>query len=298
AGMEISRSNNYNDAVTLMNNGSYQDANDKFTALGDYKDAASQAALCQQYLDYASAQSLMDSGDYQGALQAFNALGGFQDAASQATTCQNYLDYNAAEALLEAGNFLDAYTAFKPLSDIGFLDSSDKVDACNYGLADGLFKNGSLYDAYTAFIDLGSYKDSADRAAACIVPVTSSREAYHNPAYVSSACDLTITSHDNEDLYFLKIYCGNDLVSSIFILPGASVTIQLPANTYKIKASYGTNWFGDTDMFGDDGDYYTMTFDDQGTDTAALEANYTYTLDLSLDTGGNVGSRDEDRSNF
>ncbi|MDR2721286.1 MAG: hypothetical protein LBB35_00245, partial [Coriobacteriaceae bacterium] len=154
------------------------------------------------------------------------------------------------------------------------------------------------YEAYNAFMLLGDYSDAAARAQACIVPITSSKEVYRNPDFSIMACDFTITSNSSTALTFLKIYNGDTLVSSLFITPGSSLRITLPVNTYKIRAAVGENWFGDSDLFGDDGYYYQMEFDDSGTDTMVFETNYSYTLDLQVSEGGNVSSKDLDWDTF
>ena len=304
--MEASRANDYSQAVGLMDNGSYQEALDKFDGLGDYQDSALMAFYCQQYLDFDQAQSLMfDAGDYQGALDILSRLAATGGSpldpdliAYLASSCRDNINYEAGVERLDAKDYAGALGYFRPLSPKDFPDLPDKIDACNYALADQLLAAGDRYDAYVAFEKLGDYSDAAARAQSCIVPITGSYEAYHDPGFVSSSCDLTIVSHAADETNFVKLYCGDTLVSSVFILPGASVKISVPPNTYRIKAASGVNWFGDVDLFGDDGDYYTMTFDDAGTETMDFQPNYAYTLDLLVPEGGNVGSRGEDREGF
>ena len=304
--MEVSRASNYNQAVGLMDNGSYQEALDNFDGLGDYQDSALMASYCQQYLDLAQAQSLMyDAGDYQGALDILLRLGAINDSpldpsliASLALSCLDHMNYETGVERLDAKDYASALDYFKSLPSKDFPDLPDKIDACDYALADQLFAAGDRYDAYVAFEELGGYSDAAARAQSCIVPITGSYEAYHDPGFVSASCDLTIVSHAADETSFVKLYCGDTLVSSVFVLPGASMKISVPPNTYRIKAASGVNWFGDTDLFGDEGEYYTMTFDDEGTETMDFQPNYAYTLDLLVSEGGNVGSQGADREGF
>jgi hypothetical protein len=56
-------------------------------------------------------------------------------------------------------------------------------------------------------------------------------------------------------------------------------------------------WFGESIMFGKVGDYYVMQFDGDATQTD-LRGNYTYTVTLNVNEGGNVGQKSVDPSSF
>jgi hypothetical protein len=86
------------------------------------------------------------------------------------------------------------------------------------------------------------------------------------------------------------------LVSTIFLTSNASITIDLPNGTYKIKAALGNTWFGTEEMFGDEGTYSLLTFSG-GAETIAL-ADGDWELTLGGVSNGNVGSKSQSREGF
>ncbi len=70
----------YSDADQLYSEGSYKEAAEAFTLLGDYKDAAERARECR----YRIAEQLQASGSFSAAAEAFSALGDYKDSASRA----------------------------------------------------------------------------------------------------------------------------------------------------------------------------------------------------------------------
>lgn len=296
--LEISRSGTYDDAYALMTGKSYHEAQEKFDSLGDYRDSEALSDECQKYIDYNDAKALMDSEDYESALKAFQKLGSFLDSSSCVKECENHISYNEAQDLLDEKEYQAACDMFDDLALDHFLDASDKASECRYALADLILAEGRYYDAYNAFIALGSYQDAADRAAACIIARPGSGETYRDGGFGGQDCPLTINSAGLTRAYYLKIYSGETVVSTIFLNPESSATVSLPVGSYRIKAAYGDNWFGEVDMFGDEGRYYVMIFDSSGSEAMNLEPNYAYTLDLQVSVGGNVNSRSEGRSSF
>lgn len=73
----------YQSAVTLFDNRDYAAAEEAFTALGDYKDAAYMAGRCPVQPEYDAAMQLYYDGKYAQATWAFEALGDYEDAAEQ-----------------------------------------------------------------------------------------------------------------------------------------------------------------------------------------------------------------------
>jgi tetratricopeptide (TPR) repeat protein len=294
---ENNRRDSYQAAQVALEQGNYQEALDAFIALGDYEGAVQNAATCQKYLDYTAAQALMDGEQYADALAAFEALRGFEDADALANECQSYLDYDAALGYLETKDYAAARDAFELLAAAGFLDADVQLNKANYALADAAFNAGELETAYNSFTELGDFEDSATRAAACLKPLPSSGELYHNDSYRSSACPVAFEAGNSSWPYYLKIYDGETLVSTLFITAGGSASISLPAGYYTFKTAHGTLWFGEDIMFGENGSYSLMLFDD-GNDYAQLENNYEYTITLYIEEGGNVGNRNLDMTDF
>jgi tetratricopeptide (TPR) repeat protein len=318
---KLVQSNNYQAAVELQESGTayfstavdkddysnalndYSAASEKFTKLGDYKDASSRAAacqdqseLCQRYMDYCDARTSFEAGDYEGAKTAFEALGNFEDAEELVVLCQQNIDYKKAVALYDAGKYTEALPIFQELESGGFAEADGWVDKTNYGIADDLFKAGSLYEAWGAFTQLGDYEDSAARAAACTTPFPATGEIYHNEGFVSSAATVKFVMSASLIPYYIKIYSGDTLVVSLFLNVGTDLSIELPAGTYVFKASRGATWFGEDVKFGKEGSYYTMLLQNDQPNTT-LENNYIYTLTMQA-SNGNVGQQKEDPDGF
>lgn len=53
-----------------------------------------------------------------------------------------------------------------------------------------------------------------------------------------------------------------------------------------MKVAYGVEWYGETDLFGENGSYHKLM--NGSNDFFSLSRNYTYTLELRSTTQGNV----------
>ena len=76
-------SNQYKQAMTLMNEGKYAEAYESFSALGDYKDSKKQAKIAYENclpIKYEEAISLMNEGQYEAAISIFEFLGEYKDS--------------------------------------------------------------------------------------------------------------------------------------------------------------------------------------------------------------------------
>ena len=73
-----------------------------------------------------------------------------------------------------------------------------------------------------------------------------------------------------------------------FVRPGDYITLWVWAGTYTIKVAYGTEWFGEIDLFGEDGSYSQLYngYDPEFT----FRSGYYYELELQVGSGGNVGT--------
>lgn len=303
------RNTKYEEALDLMNKSSFQEAHDMFKELGNYKDAPDYVKECISGMDYKKAEKLFDAEKYTEAKSAFDALGKYSDSQKRAQDCQNVLDFAEAEGLMGAGDFAGAKTILETLKQNGYKDADAKLTECqnniSYQEADAAFQAGNFYTAYKGFKALSSFSDASDRAAACIQANPASGVVYRSPEHGGSACKLTAKLDDLGDgmSSYLKIYTPEDvLVATMFINPGASAAISLPAGNYRIKQAIGKNWFGTEEMYGDElllSNYQVLTFDG-GADTVALQNNYIYTLSLRSAAGGdnNVGSQNTKRDGF
>ncbi len=289
----------YNAAKQMMDNERFADAEKAFAALGGFEDAEKMAEECRNTIEYNSAVLLKESGKLEQAKNAFLALGNFQDAAQMARDCQNELDYNAAVALMETGQYEQAKQIFDSLDK--FWDSSTLSSACrnhmDYSAAELALNNKEYHDAYRLFSSLNGFSDAAERALACVQPNPDNGELYRNPDFGSKACSVTIKVGDTGESLYLKIFTPDDvLVSTVFVASGQKTKIKLPTGSFRMKAAYGVEWFGETDMFGDDGYYEVLIFED-GTDIDTLSSKYIYTLSF-LQQEGNIGGMNVGNEDF
>jgi tetratricopeptide (TPR) repeat protein len=295
-GFNIYRSNTYDNAVAALKAGDYRTALDAFAGLGDYDDAPVLMSHAQKGLDYSAAQVLLESEDYEGALAAFEALGSFEDAAAKAALCRDTLDYRVAVSDFEAGDFEAALDAFIALESSGFPDAAQWADKAAYAIADKKYAASDFYGAYLDFKALGSYEDAAERMRQCTTSYPDTGELHHHESYVSSSSAIVVDGSNASYASYHKIYAGDDLVSTIFLNPGTTCSIDVPPGNYMVKEATGDAWFGEEIMFGDEGFYEVMIFDD-GSDYFTLEYNIEVTISLSV-IDGDVGSSPTDRANF
>lgn len=107
ASLTIIPASKYNNAVEMMESGSFAEAEAAFSALGDYRDAQAKATECQ----YGRAVALFESGDFALAKEIFSSLGEYQDSKSKTAECDDGMreraKTEAAELILQ-GNYDDA----------------------------------------------------------------------------------------------------------------------------------------------------------------------------------------------
>lgn len=112
--------NKYQRAVTLRENGQYDDAIAAFAELGDYSDANEQIAE----MKYQQAVALRENGQYEEAIAVFAELGDYSDAKAQITETK----YQQGKELLTAKNYDDAarvLISIKEYKDVDKLLSED-----------------------------------------------------------------------------------------------------------------------------------------------------------------------------
>ena len=202
------------------------------------------------------------------------------------------LKYDNAVQLVEKLDFEKAMAIFTELGD--FLDSKAQYDSAKskmeelnkkYDAAQALYDNGEYYKAMVAWNEISEWKDSADKAKSCKQTMPDNGSLKKGSGSISMK--INAPSSINA---LLRVYnSSGEVVAQTFIAAGKNTTIKLGAGTYTIKVAYGTEWYGEKDLFGAKGAYLQLK---NGTsETFSLKKNYTYTLTLQSGTSGNVGSK-------
>ncbi|MBQ6331465.1 MAG: zinc-ribbon domain-containing protein [Clostridia bacterium] len=262
---------------------------------------------CRNRILFKEAKALYESGDYAQAYRIFedNALDDIEGAAEIRNECKRQVGYQTIVDLMNNGGFREALDLLNSETGEGMPDRDERLTECRnrvtYEDADQALKSGHNYDAYVGFRSLGSFEDAAERAKKCIVTTPRTGETYHNGNYKSSSVTLTITPPSDGTNNYLKLYAMDNgketLVACAFFRSGERVTLKIPAGSYRIKIAYSSgDWFGETDMFGDNGTYQRLKID--GADTFKLtKGSWTLTLRQKV-SNGNVGTTSENRNNF
>ena len=160
--------------------------------------------------------------------------------------------------------------------------------AKTYKEAEELYDNGEYYKAKQLFESVSEYEDAYDRAEACVQPLPETGDYLVSGGSSSS---LTIEAPSGDNAVYIKVYdTDGNTVCKTFIRSGESATVWIDGGTYTMKVAYGTEWYGEIDVFGDYGTYSQLMNGD--TELFELNNGYTYTLQLLASTEGNVGSQD------
>lgn len=143
--------NKYKRASSLLREGSYDEAELIFTALGEYSDAADKAKECK----YQKALVMMEQGDLENAELAFTVLGDYSSSPLKLTECR----YRAAVALKESGDLVAAESAFVKLGD--YKDSAEQLSGVRYIWACDALAAGDTVKAEQMFLESCGYSDAA-----------------------------------------------------------------------------------------------------------------------------------------
>lgn len=298
--------NRYNQGIELLENNDYQEAYTIFKSLGSFNDAKEKSEYAFQGIKYQEGKQLMNEGNYADAITIFADIAKFKDANNLLGECLSLNNYHKALALMESEDYQGALELLKKVKSEYVSNVNEVIFECEntikYLDAISAYENGENYEAYKMFISLGDFKDSALKAEECIVPKPNTGVIYQNDNYRGSACSLTIKPPSDGSSTYFKIYneTGETLVANIFINSGNSAKINLPAGKYTFKSAYGYKvWFGEEDMFGDEGVYQQIKVSNSN-EIFTLERNYDYTLTLrSVSKGGTtVPTQNIDKDSF
>lgn len=140
----------YKKAMGLYEAGSYSEACEIFTQLGDYEDSAEMVTACR----YGLAMEAYDSADYEQAGKLFAELGDYQNSADMVLECR----YQTANSVFAAGEYNKALTIFAELGD--YADSAEMACQCNYYLAEEAIADEDYLQARNYLEAARGWKDS------------------------------------------------------------------------------------------------------------------------------------------
>ena len=121
----------YNGALSLMNEGKYEEAISVFDELDGYKDSITKINDCKDLIlnaQYDKAISLMNEGKYEEAISAFGELDGYEDSIIKINDCKDLIlnaQYEKAIFLMNENKYKEAIDVFISLD--GYKDSRDKI---------------------------------------------------------------------------------------------------------------------------------------------------------------------------
>jgi len=133
------------------------DAIELYESIPLFRDSKDRAENCRKAA-YDQAIKSGDEGDTSFAISILKELGTYSDAAKQVT-------YYQAVALLKKGDYSGTSRAFGSIP--GFRDADDRVTSVledGYKVAAAKEEAGELDKAHAIYLNLGNYKDSAERA--------------------------------------------------------------------------------------------------------------------------------------
>lgn len=106
--------NKYADAVSLLNNGKYEDAITIFETIDEYKDSHAQILICKNAIlkeKYDGATLLLEAGDYEKAYSILESLSEYGDASNKIVESK----YSRATDFYERGEYAAALIIYKQL---------------------------------------------------------------------------------------------------------------------------------------------------------------------------------------
>lgn len=193
------------------------------------------------------------------------------------------LKYDKATYLLNEESYESAKAIFDELGD--FADSAERSAECDemlagkaeqYEIAKSFYDNGEYYSAKAAWEACGDYKDSAEMAASCVqdMPESGSMSVSNggsNPVYITAPSDRAL---------LFRVYDSDgDLVAQIFVGAGEEETLELAEGNYVMKVAFGSEWYGEKELFGNDGIYRKILYN--GSDSIPIVFPYYLKVNFS-----------------
>ena len=298
-------SEDYARAQAFYEAGQYEQASELYGSLGGYKDAADWHEKADLWVTARAAEADADENAeaWGKAADAYAAIGE-SEADEEAARCRSASSYYHAKDLMAAGQWAEANEALAPLVEQQYADAISLQAECaahlTFDEAEAFFAEGRYYEAYLRYMSLSdvSYPGlpiMSDMAWSCIQDNPEAGVYYRNEAYPDDNCELTIDNYGYKNAYY-KLYFDDELVRTIFIPGDETVTVSIPAGTYRINKAHGDSWFGPIDMFGDNGAYWTCAFD--GSETYTFEPELSYTIDSGDEEGTGITNTQAGRNSI
>ena len=176
------------------------------------------------------------------------------------------------------GEFM-AKDAVKELAE-KWIETPEESSEEAYAQAQALQKEKKYGQALQKYIE-SQWKDWRKKAYACrqTMPKTGVLQRNKNVKGTQATLTFQRRQADKNSGFFARIYKGTTLAASLFIRGNGKASVKLPAGAYSIQVGMGSLWYGEKDAFGEEGAYYTCTFEDYE-ETLALKAKKTVTIDM------------------
>ncbi len=179
----------YNNAVTLFEDGKFDDAAVVFAELNGYKDSKEK----HDESIYNKATKLEEENKYTEAIAEYKSLGDYKDCNIRIQACT----YAQAKAEMDKGDFDKATELFKTIADYG--DSSAMINECSYRAALKHIENKEITEAIELLNSIIDYSDAQEKLnEAKYVYVTDNFDA-ENETTVTYLNELTLAKYRNAE---------------------------------------------------------------------------------------------------
>ncbi len=164
----------YDNAITLMKDGKYDEAIAAFESLNGYRD--SDTKITETYeLKYQIALTCMNAKKYEESIKIFESLGNYKDSSIKIEECKAGIkerSYQQALALMEDGEYVKAIEIFETLGTYKYTTSKikecqDALKEIEYQKALALMEQEKYDEAITVFIPIMQYRDSQAKLVQC-----------------------------------------------------------------------------------------------------------------------------------
>lgn len=202
----ISKQNNYDEAISLMNSGNYLQAIEIFETFREsdtkyYDDSRLYISDCA----YKQASLYYNAGKY---YEAYNLLLDKATVNEETTQLALSSNYYYAEQRYTEGDWQTAAAAYANLIGTQYEDSQEKYNICQYQLASQNAEQGKYLQAYQGFALLGDYSDALFRSACMICKAWVADSAAITSARLMEGADVILAASDSPE--------AQDILNSVY----------------------------------------------------------------------------------